>query len=296
MKNCLPLGAQRQKAAPRLVFSAMMGLSLSLGLVGCSSTINQAPVIDRLPSRNLEGPASGHAMVSTDGHYTVKQGDTLYAIALEFGLDWRELAKANGLGDPGKLVVGQRLRVENLAAANGTNSADTSSNGVVEVTPVVPLGLPKANSAVAPGSPAPVADPAPQPEAPPSKPAPFAATPGFVLPHPGDIIQPYKPGVNKGIDFAAKIGDPVVAAQAGKVVYSGNALRGYGNLVILKHDNNILTAYAHNKTLLVKEGDVVTKGQKIAEAGQSDADRPKLHFEVRKQGKPVDPTDYLPKR
>jgi lipoprotein NlpD len=102
--------------------------------------------------------------------------------------------------------------------------------------------------------------------------------------------------VNKGIDLTAKVGDPVLASQAGRVVYSGNALRGYGNLIILKHDNNLLTAYAHNKTLLVKEGEPVTKGQKIAEAGQSDTDRPKLHFEVRKQGKPVDPMDYLPAR
>ena len=119
---------------------------------------------------------------------------------------------------------------------------------------------------------------------------------GFIWPHPGEIIQGYKAGVNKGIDLAAKVGDPVIASQAGRVVYSGNALRGYGNLIILKHDNNLLTAYAHNKTLLVKEGEPVTKGQKIAEAGQSDSDRPKLHFEVRKQGKPVDPMDYLPAR
>ena len=265
-----------------LMFRPMFGRVLLAScicwvLFSCSSSINQAPVIDRLPSRNIETPGAGHAMVSTDGFYTVKPGDTLYAIALEFGQDWRELARVNNIADPGKLVVGQRLRVENLSLANNQAGIETS-NGVVEVSPVAPQSAPSGSPKVN------------------VTPVPVETNPGFVMPHPGDIIQAYKPGVNKGIDFAAKVGDPVVAAQAGKVVYSGNALRGYGNLIILKHDNNILTAYAHNKTLLVKEGEVVTKGQKIAEAGQSDAERPKLHFEVRKQGKPVDPADYLPKR
>ena len=101
---------------------------------------------------------------------------------------------------------------------------------------------------------------------------------------------------NKGLDLAGKTGDPVLAAAAGKVVYAGSGLRGYGNLVIVKHDSTYLSAYAHNSKILVKEGDSVSRGQKIAEVGSSDADQPKLHFEIRKLGKPVDPLALLPNR
>ncbi|HEX4843065.1 MAG TPA: peptidoglycan DD-metalloendopeptidase family protein [Limnobacter sp.] len=259
--------------------SLALGMATLVLLGACASTGNNAPVIDRLPARTVDAGASA------DGIYTVKAGDTLYGIALEFGLDWRELARANNLADPSKLSIGQRLKVEGIASqpVPPLSSSTTESNGVVEVTPVLPAGGAKP---VAPSEP--VAEIKP--------PAPANVTLGFMWPHNGEIIQAYKAGTNKGIDLAAKVGDPVYAAQAGRVVYSGNALRGYGNLIILKHDNNLLTAYAHNKTLLVKEGEPVTKGQKIAEAGQSDTDRPKLHFEVRKQGKPVDPMDYLPAR
>ncbi|MCE2745384.1 MAG: peptidoglycan DD-metalloendopeptidase family protein [Burkholderiales bacterium] len=247
-------------------------------LAACTSTGNQAPVIDRLPSRSTD------SAVGADGIYTVKAGDTLYSIALDNGMDWRELARMNNLADPSKIIVGQKLRVTGApgAAASSPSSGTVVEDTGVEVTPITPAGGAKPVEAT------------PVPEIKP--PAPVAVTLGFIWPHPGDIIQGYKAGVNKGIDIAAKVGDPVLASQAGRVVYSGNALRGYGNLIILKHDNNLLTAYAHNKTLLVKEGEPVTKGQKIAEAGQSDTDRPKLHFEVRKQGKPVDPMDYLPAR
>lgn len=255
----------------------IVGFATLTFLAACTSTGNRAPVVDRLPSRSMD------TAVATDGVYTVRAGDTLYSIALDFGLDWRELARANNLSDPSKLSIGQKLRVTGVPAvvAGGASGSTIEDNGV-EVTPITPAGGAKPVEA------------APAPEIKP--PAPVAVTLGFIWPHPGEIIQSYKAGVNKGIDLAAKVGDPVVASQAGRVVYSGNALRGYGNLIILKHDNNLLTAYAHNKTLLVKEGEPVTKGQKIAEAGQSDSDRPKLHFEVRKQGKPVDPMDYLPAR
>ncbi|HEX4857175.1 MAG TPA: peptidoglycan DD-metalloendopeptidase family protein [Limnobacter sp.] len=264
---------------PGFSHSLFVGLATLFLLSACSTTGNQAPVIDRLPSKSTDAAASG------DGVYVVKAGDTLYSIALDNGLDWRELAKANNLADPSKIVVGQKLRITG-GSQSASTTASASSDGVVEVTPIAPAGGAKPVEAV------PVKPAAPEIK----PPAPMAVTLGFIWPHPGEIIQGYKAGVNKGIDLAAKVGDPVVASQAGRVVYSGNALRGYGNLIILKHDNNLLTAYAHNKTLLVKEGEPVTKGQKIAEAGQSDTDRPKLHFEVRKQGKPVDPMDYLPAR
>ena len=118
----------------------------------------------------------------------------------------------------------------------------------------------------------------------------------FAWPHSGQILAGFDEAKNKGLDFAGKAGDPVLAAADGKVVYAGSGLRGYGNLVILKHNNTYLTAYAHNQALLVKEDQAVVKGQRIAEMGSSDADRVKLHFEIRKQGKPVDPSKYLPSR
>jgi lipoprotein NlpD len=122
------------------------------------------------------------------------------------------------------------------------------------------------------------------------------ADPGIKLswPSKGNVIDRFDEGKNKGIDISGNSGDPIQAAADGKVVYAGNSLRGYGNLLIVKHDNTYLTAYAHNKTLLVKEGDTVKKGQKIAEMGNTDADQVKLHFEVRKHGKPVDPMSFLP--
>jgi lipoprotein NlpD len=251
-------------------------------LNACSTSVNQAPVVSHLLNR------STNTYEGTEGFYIVKAGDTLYNIALDHGQDWRELARINNLSDPGKLIIGQKLRI--LGAASSAEVAPVLGGSVieesgVEVNPIAPSGIAKPV----------ITNPVPPPlEIKP--PAPVSVTLGFIWPHPGEIVQGYKTGINKGIDIAAKVGDPVLASQAGRVVYSGNALRGYGNLVILKHDNNLLTAYAHNKTLLVKEGEPVTKGQKIAEAGQSDSDRPKLHFEVRKQGKPVDPMDYLPAR
>ena len=264
--------------------TGLMGLCLVL--VACAGPSYNAPVVDRLPSRSLSN------QVSPDGFYTVKPGDTLYSIALDFGLDWRELARANGLADPSKLSIGQKLLVEGIGSGNVASNASAGSeaSGSVEVKPID--GGEKGTVA------RPITKPESRPTAPtaPTKPTSEGLAAKFIWPHNGKVISQFKPGVNKGIDLEAKVGDPVIASQSGKVVYSGNALRGYGNLIIVKHDNNLLTAYAHNQTLLVKEGDAVKAGQRIAEAGQSDADRPKLHFEVRKAGKPVNPLEYLPSR
>ena len=264
---------------------SMIGIA---ALASCSSVGNRAPVVDRLPVKNPE------STVSSDGYYSVKPGDTLFKIASNLGMDWRELARMNGLGDPNRLNVGQKLLVQNVQGVQPNASLPSSEgdSGVV-VTPIPPVSISR-----------PI-DPVPATPVEPIKPPSIEAGPsvtnktnvsGFVWPHSGEVIQHYKAGTNKGIDLSAKIGDPVVSSMAGKVVYAGNALRGYGNLVILKHSESLLTAYAHNRTLLVKEGETVKKGQKIAEAGQSDSDRPKVHFEVRKQGKPVDPMEYLPNR
>ena len=119
---------------------------------------------------------------------------------------------------------------------------------------------------------------------------------GMILNTSGKVIAAFNETSSKGVDLAGKPGDPVLAAAGGRVVYAGTGLRGYGKLVIVKHDNSFLSAYAHNQSLLVKEGQAVSKGQKIAELGDTDSDRPKLHFEIRRQGKPVDPGKYLPPR
>jgi len=119
---------------------------------------------------------------------------------------------------------------------------------------------------------------------------------GWIWPAHGSLIAGFDEAKNKGLDISGKAGDSVLAAADGRVVYAGAGLRGYGNLIILKHNNTYLTAYAHNQALLVKEDQSVQKGQKIAEMGNSDADRVKLHFEIRRQGKPVDPSRYLPSR
>ena len=148
----------------------------------------------------------------------------------------------------------------------------------------------------------PGAAPATSPAAPPAASPPAAARQAeednitWAWPDSGPVIAPFDESRNKGIGIAGKAGDPILAAADGRVVYAGSGLRGYGNLVIVKHSNNYLTAYAHNQTLLVKEDQSVRRGQKIAEMGSTDSDRVKLHFEIRRQGKPVDPTKFLPPR
>ncbi|MGA1665251.1 MAG: peptidoglycan DD-metalloendopeptidase family protein, partial [Burkholderiaceae bacterium] len=119
---------------------------------------------------------------------------------------------------------------------------------------------------------------------------------GWRWPSNGQVVSQFSEGGRKGIAIAGAPGEAVFAAETGKVVYAGNGLRGYGNLVIVKHDNDLLSAYAHNRNILVKEGQLVKRGQQIAELGMTDADKPMLHFEIRKAGKPVDPLGYLPNR
>lgn len=223
------------------------------------------------------------------GYYSVRAGDTLTKIALDHGQAWRDIAKWNGLDNPNVIEVDQVLRV--VPPAVDANAARQAA-----VKP--------ASSASSSASSAPSSGPS-APSAQTASSAPAAASPtqvsgddglAFAWPHPGQVVAGFDETKNKGLDFAGKAGDPVLAAADGKVVYAGSGLRGYGNLVILKHNNTYLSAYAHNQTLLVKEDQSVTKGQRIAEMGSTDADRVKLHFEIRKQGKPVDPSKFLPSR
>jgi lipoprotein NlpD len=239
------------------------------------------------------GPAMpGSENAGKPGYYSVRSGDTLTKIALDHGQAWRDIAKWNGLDNPNVIEVDQVLRVVPPMTA----------------VPPVPPGPsePKVAATQKPASTAQSGPQQAQPTAQPqtSQPATQAASAAltaddglvFAWPHQGAVLAGFDEAKNKGLDLAGKAGDPVLAAADGKVVYAGSGLRGYGNLVILKHNNTYLTAYAHNQTLLVKEDQSVQKGQRIAEMGSTDSDRVKLHFEIRKQGKPVDPTKFLPAR
>lgn len=260
-----------------------------LALAGCSSSsLNRAPVEDRTGSSG-SSPATvgtesmpvkqlpGFENAGKPGYYAVKPGDTLTRIALEHGQAPQDVARWSHLENPNRIEVGQVLRV-----------VPPVETGVV----VKPVSRPVV--AESPASAVPAAASAPVSAA---KPA--AAVEGeinWIWPANGVVLAGFDEVKNKGLDIGGAAGEPVLAAADGRVVYVGAGLRGYGNLIILKHDNVFLTAYAHNRTLLVKEDQSVLKGQKIAEMGNSDADRVKLHFEVRRQGKPVDPAKYLPAR
>lgn len=288
---------------------AMAGLVLS----GCGTRMNKAPVEDRGTSTSSAPaqagqpgvvvgtpikPLPGAENAGKPGYYTVKPGDTLIRIGLESGQSWKDLARWNNLENANLIEVGQVLRVAPPAATVAA-TAVASDNGVVT--------RPVASSTVAPSS---AASAASTPKsaasatvvaAAPTTSAPAAASAGeddiaFIWPASGSLIAGFDEARNKGYDISGKAGEPVLAAADGRVVYAGAGLRGYGNLVILKHNNTFLTAYAHNQSLLVKEDQAVRKGQKIAEMGNTDADRVKLHFEIRRQGKPVDPSRYLPAR
>ncbi|CAM8627606.1 NlpD Membrane proteins related to metalloendopeptidases [Comamonadaceae bacterium] len=277
-----------------------------LVVAGCGSKpITRAPVEDRSsqapqqtvstdPRTQAVKQPPGFENAGKPGYYTVKPGDTLIRIGLESGQNHKDIARWNALDNPNKIEVGQVLRIVQpvaVAEAAGTKPVASSSSTVT--------ALPPAN-----GQSSAASAPAKAASAPASAPAVAAVTPAaasddavaWMWPGNGAVLAGFDEVKNKGLDIGGNAGDPVLAAGEGKVVYAGAGLRGYGNLIILKHNNTFLTAYAHNQTLLVKEDQTVKKGQKIAEMGSTDADRVKLHFEVRRQGKPVDPMKYLPAR
>lgn len=285
--------ARRPAWRDMALMATMSGLMV---LAGCStrSVTRPAPVEDRMGVPVSEAkPLPGAENAGKPGYFTVRPGDTLYRIALESGQAWRDVQAWNNLANPNLIEVGQVLRVTPPPASAGGNAAPTTVTAApvampgVEARPLTASGVPPA--ATAPGA-QPVPPVAAAPEAAP------ADKPNFVWPAQGAVIAPFDETKNKGVEIAGRLGDPVVAAADGRVVYAGAGLRGYGNLIILKHNDTYLTAYAHNQALLVREDQAVRQGQKIAEMGSSDADRVKLHFEVRRQGKPVDPMIYLSKR
>jgi lipoprotein NlpD len=233
------------------------------------------------------------------GQYTVRPNDTLYSIAWRYGLDWQNLARWNGISAPYTIRPGQRLRMN--PPPGGTALAARSAPAPAPARPAASSAPPQTSAprqSARPASPA-QSTPAPRP-AQPATPAPTAAVAAirWQWPTDGQVIRPFPTGDTgkRGIGIAGVRGQPVRAAAAGRVVYSGSGLVGYGQLIIVKHDENFLSAYAHNEKLLVNEGMEVTGGQQIARLGDTGTDRPMLHFEIRHDGRPVDPLRYLPRR
>jgi lipoprotein NlpD len=295
---------QSGAATRRVPGLAVLAMMLALGLSACTSrSLTNAPVEDRGTSRPSSAPAAAPARPAAalpgaenagkPGFYTVKPGDTLIRIGLDTGQNWRDISRWNTIDNPNQIEVGQVLRVTPPAGNDAVVTRPITSSAAG----AAPTPLPAQGQAAPAAKPAPASAPQPQAAASaPQAPAGGEEEIAWLWPAQGTPVAGFDEVKNKGIDIAGKAGDPVLAAADGRVVYSGAGLRGYGNLIILKHNNTYLTAYAHNQTLLVKEDQSVRKGQKIAEMGNSDADRVKLHFEIRRQGKPVDPVKYLPAR
>ena len=288
------------KQAPRLAL-----LTILIGLVaGCSTTTRQAPIVERpvtaAPTRPAPAKVEEAPRHDERGMYTVRKGDTLLRIALDVGENYRDLVTWNNLANPDDIKVGQVLRV---SQPGGERSASIQTQPVPMPPPAnVPRKTepradktPYSEGKVATTTP-PATTTTPAAPAAPAAAAGDEARLSWMWPSEGRVIATFDDGRNKGVDIAGKAGQPVVAAGSGKVMYAGSGIRGYGNLVIVKHSNSLLSAYAHNRKIVVKEGDNVTRGQQIAEMGDSDADTVKLHFEIRQQGKPVDPTRFLPVR
>jgi lipoprotein NlpD len=275
-------------------------VSMSALMAACGVTQpHRAPVEDRAPASVEQmpvtapesKPSSPPAEVAKSQQYAVRPGDTLIRIALDHGIGWRDLARWNGLDNPNLIEVGQVLRVAPPTSGEATRPVSVAR---VESKPLDSKTLPATASS---GSVA--ATPSNGASVPTAQPVAVAggdAELSWAWPSSGALMTPFDEQRNKGLALAGKPGDAVLAAADGRVMYAGSGLRGYGNMVIIKHNDTYLSAYAHNQTLLVKEDQVVKKGQPIAEMGSSDADQVKLHFEIRRKGKPVDPARLLPSR
>jgi len=277
------------RPAPGAVVIAAV-LSLGVLVAGCSAPKSRAPVESRSISKAGAVPpraattSAAPVVPVPDGFYRIRRGDTLIGISLDHGVAWRDLATWNQIENPNVIEVDQLIRIRppsgtSLASAPRTAPESKSATEVRPLTGAKPLQ-----------------NPPPAPPANTASVAKAAESINLSWPAQGQVITQFADPGYKGIALAGTEGDPIVAAGDGRVVYSGNGLRGYGNLVIVKHDGDFLTAYAHNKTILVAEGQSVKRGQKIAELGKTDSDIPKLHFEVRRSGKPVDPLKFLAQR
>ncbi|MCC7516820.1 MAG: peptidoglycan DD-metalloendopeptidase family protein [Pseudomonadales bacterium] len=284
---------------------ATVAVFLLAGLLTACKSSQQLPPIDQ-----LEQPPSIRL-----NYYIASKDDSLYTVAWRYGVDFRDLAQRNNIAAPYTLHAGQKVMLadddgRSMRGSRGVSAGNAVSAGpgvqVVAVaqndspvTEVASTGAPAAARPVAAsqaGSAAQLPPPATSSVKPAASTA--AASGRWIWPTEGRVITTFVANdpLRKGIDLEGKLGDPVKAAGAGNVVYAGSGLTGYGQLVIIKHSDQFLSAYAHNSKLLVAEGDAVKSGQVIAEVGSSGTDKNKLHFEIRQSGKPVDPLLYLPKK
>lgn len=261
----LPFVTQQQRSHRRVRYLMFVVMAISFVLAGCASRTSHAPITDM-----TQAPATdGQTQRAGSGSYVVKAGDTLYSIAQGNNVDVGRLAQLNDIQDPSQLRVGQVLRLDGSLPKSDTGTAQATP--IAPVAPVTPVG----STAKARADDANVIN--------------------WAWPTNGKIIQGFNFST-KGIDLEGTPGDPILAAADGKVMYTGNGIAGLGNLILLGHSDGFITAYAHNQDLLVKTGQEVKKGDKIATLGSSDSETPRLHFEVRRRGTPVDPLSYLPSR
>jgi lipoprotein NlpD len=307
---------------------------------GCASTQRSAPVVDRvlIDSQAPLESAEENTVGEQEQVYVVQRGDTLYSIALDHGINLRELAEWNNISNPAAIKLGQQISLSVPSRQTHTIPAlphkDLSAEETIATAPYLagdvgetstriitePKGLvlPYSDQAIVQlqglAHPALMAPPssleshavatamsqttrienAPEPPNTGSSATLNNSNIDWIWPTDGKVLEGFS-GKSKGVRIAGVAGQPVLASAAGQVVYSGSGLRGYGKLLIIKHNNTYLSAYAHNSKILVQEGETVTRGQKIAEMGNSDTDSVKLHFEIRKNGKPVDPLNFLPR-
>ncbi len=297
-------------------------------MAGCASITGNAPA--GKPDENAKSPSMGSAAEKNLRRnkewrpevYVVQKGDTLYSIAFNYGFGYRELADLNGIKNPHAIAIGQTIRL----FPNKSTTLAPPTTGVATGAEPLPKEQPKLVKYAYSDAAMELIDKVQQQTSPAETPAPMVAPPSnnspttvakeapksdgnggnaddekeepaldWSMPTQGKMIAQFSESANrKGIDIAGKLGQPILASAAGKVVYSGSGLRGYGKLIIIKHNATYLSAYAHNDKILVKEGQSVTRGQKIAAMGSTDADKVKLHFEVRRLGKPVDPAKFIP--
>ena len=244
-------------------------LLLALFLTACGS-LPLPPVSEH--STGLRHPEAGYR--------EVMPGDTLYSISWESGRDYRDVARWNHISPPYLIKPGQKLRLFSPTGVEKTPPPPT---------PRVVTGKPPGNKKSVEGNPAGTGQP--------RTPASAAKQLAWTWPADGKLLERYSAsGPNKGIDIAGSRGQPILAAAAGQVVYQGGGLRGYGQLIIIKHNADFLSAYAHCDKIYVKEGNVIKRGQRIADMGSSGAERVKLHFEIRYRGAPVDPQEYLSRK
>ncbi len=259
------------------------------------------------PVESTSRPPARKSSAKPDVHI-VKRGDTLYSIAWRYGFDYRQVAAWNAIPEPHTIYPSQKLRLTQPPRSASMQATQRSSSppGRIEENPLSPPSSSRSQSAPAPETPSKSV-----PEASASnrtasagrlKKSDKRAVKGgnapvkrWHWPAKGKIVTTYSQSGGRGIDIAGKFGQPILAASSGRVVYSGSGLIGYGQLIIVKHNRRYLSAYAQNNKILVKEGDTVTGGQRIAEMGRSGSNRVLLHFEIRRDGKPIDPVRYLPK-